>query len=356
MKFTYATILAALIASAVAVPVAHEHHAHHLDKRDVVTHVIHQTQYFYQKQVVYVDQNGAPFSTGWEVVSVATQQSTPTPDVAEAVPSSSAASAPESVVTSSDVVVVSLAASSSSSPSAAPVVSSSSEAPVVVSTSTPVQTPTPTPTPSSTSRYTSSTPSTSSTPTPTPTPSTSSTPTPTPTPSTSSTPTPTPSTSSTSSTSIYTPPVESTTLVVSSSSSSSSAAAAASTSASSGSGSNLAANNNGGSGSSSSGSKSGDGTYYDTGLGACGITSTDSDYIVAISHVLFDAQGVANPNNNPLCGKKINAHYGGKSVTVTVVDRCPGCEEGSLDFSPSAFNQLADFDLGRIPITWDFAS
>jgi len=30
------------------------------------------------------------------------------------------------------------------------------------------------------------------------------------------------------------------------------------------------------------------GTWYDPGLGACGITNTDSDYIAAVSHSLFD--------------------------------------------------------------------
>lgn len=30
------------------------------------------------------------------------------------------------------------------------------------------------------------------------------------------------------------------------------------------------------------------GTYYATSLGACGVTNTDSDYIVAVSHLLFD--------------------------------------------------------------------
>ena len=30
------------------------------------------------------------------------------------------------------------------------------------------------------------------------------------------------------------------------------------------------------------------GTYYATGLGACGITNTDTDYIAAVSHTLFD--------------------------------------------------------------------
>lgn len=30
-------------------------------------------------------------------------------------------------------------------------------------------------------------------------------------------------------------------------------------------------------------------TFYATGLGACGITNTDSDYIAAVSHILYDS-------------------------------------------------------------------
>lgn len=29
-------------------------------------------------------------------------------------------------------------------------------------------------------------------------------------------------------------------------------------------------------------------TYYDTGLTACGVTNSNSDYIAAVSHLLFD--------------------------------------------------------------------
>lgn len=101
---------------------------------------------------------------------------------------------------------------------------------------------------------------------------------------------------------------------------------------------------------------SGEGTYYSTGLGACGETSVDTDYIVAISHELFDQYTPnGNPNKNTLCGKKIQASYEGKSVEVTVVDRCEGCAYYDLDFSPSAFADIADMDLGRIDITWDWA-
>lgn len=73
----------------------------------------------------------------------------------------------------------------------------------------------------------------------------------------------------------------------------------------------------------------GDLTYYGTGLGACGITSTDSDYIVSISHIVFDAASKgSDPNANPLCGQMIRAKRfdeqvgGERSVDLKVVDRC----------------------------------
>ncbi|RCK59212.1 Papain inhibitor [Candida viswanathii] len=101
--------------------------------------------------------------------------------------------------------------------------------------------------------------------------------------------------------------------------------------------------------------QSGEGTYYSTGLGSCGITSSDTDYIIAVSHELYDKYTVGgNPNNNSLCGKKIRAFYNGNSVDVTVVDRCEGCAYNDLDFSPSAFDQLASQSLGRIDITWEW--
>ncbi|KAG5418898.1 DAG7 [Candida metapsilosis] len=101
--------------------------------------------------------------------------------------------------------------------------------------------------------------------------------------------------------------------------------------------------------------QSGQGTYYSTGMGACGKVSTDSDYIIAISHDMYDEHNIdSNPNHNPLCGKQIRAYCQGKSVDVTVVDRCEACSYNDLDFSPSAFTQLADKSLGRIDITWEW--
>ncbi|KAG6911905.1 hypothetical protein DXG01_000152 [Tephrocybe rancida] len=104
------------------------------------------------------------------------------------------------------------------------------------------------------------------------------------------------------------------------------------------------------------GTQTGQGTFYTTGLGACGITNTDGDYIAAVSHSLFDNypgyDGV-NPNKNPMCGRKVLVTYGGATVTVALTDRCTGCATTDLDFSPAAFLKLAAFDVGRIPtIHW----
>ncbi|KAL5119176.1 hypothetical protein ACEQ8H_002884 [Pleosporales sp. CAS-2024a] len=103
----------------------------------------------------------------------------------------------------------------------------------------------------------------------------------------------------------------------------------------------------------------GDLTYYDPGLGACGIDSGDNDAVVAISHYTFDAaQKGSDPNKNPLCGRKIRATRTdgrtGKpvSIDVTVIDRCVGCEPTDLDVSPAMFDKMADAALGRVKVDW----
>lgn len=104
----------------------------------------------------------------------------------------------------------------------------------------------------------------------------------------------------------------------------------------------------------------GDLTYYAPGLGACGITSSSSDNIVSISHIVFDAaQSGSDPNQNPLCGRKLRAKRykegtGERSVDLTVVDRCVGCKSTDIDTTTSAFKKLADIDLGRVTASWSW--
>lgn len=99
----------------------------------------------------------------------------------------------------------------------------------------------------------------------------------------------------------------------------------------------------------------GDMTWYDVGLGACGAWSQDSELVCAVSHVIYDAAATtSNPNENPLCQSSLRLLYNGKSVDVRVVDRCVDCEETDIDVSPGAFQQLANLDQGRVPISWQW--
>ncbi|KAG6332260.1 hypothetical protein ID866_6831 [Astraeus odoratus] len=105
------------------------------------------------------------------------------------------------------------------------------------------------------------------------------------------------------------------------------------------------------------GTQTGQGTFFNTGLGACGITNNDGEHIAAVSQLLFDiypGYTGTNPNTNPICGKTVTAHYQGRSTTVIITDRCVACAITDLDFSPAAFNDLADPAQGRIDITWEW--
>ncbi|KAJ5634035.1 hypothetical protein N7528_001877 [Penicillium herquei] len=104
---------------------------------------------------------------------------------------------------------------------------------------------------------------------------------------------------------------------------------------------------------SNGGPYTGDLTYYDPGLGACGYTSTESESICAVSHILFDAASTgSDPNDNPLCGLKIRIRRDGQSVDVKVVDRCVGCAETDLDVTESVFEDLATLAQGRVTMEW----
>ncbi|KAK6094969.1 hypothetical protein MT418_005233 [Batrachochytrium dendrobatidis] len=81
--------------------------------------------------------------------------------------------------------------------------------------------------------------------------------------------------------------------------------------------------------------------------GACGVGFTDNEFIAAVSQDLF--KGFADPS---FCGKKAKVTFKGKTITVVLIDSCPGCKPTSLDLSPVAFKALEDPDIGVIPIQW----
>ncbi|KAG9093935.1 hypothetical protein FRC06_011315 [Ceratobasidium sp. 370] len=99
-------------------------------------------------------------------------------------------------------------------------------------------------------------------------------------------------------------------------------------------------------------------TYFEIGLGACGCWNRNDEWVAAISHELYDnypGYAGGNPNNNPVCGRTADITYNGKTIRVGIVDRCEGCALWDVDLSPSAFQQFAPLATGRLyGATWHF--
>lgn len=92
--------------------------------------------------------------------------------------------------------------------------------------------------------------------------------------------------------------------------------------------------------------ESGRATYYDaTGEGACSFDATPDDLDVA-------AMDMPEWNGSAPCGECVAVSGPKGSVTVRIVDLCPGCEKGHLDLSMEAFAKIADIAAGNVPISW----
>ncbi|KAG2234232.1 RlpA-like double-psi beta-barrel-protein domain-containing protein-containing protein [Thamnidium elegans] len=91
-------------------------------------------------------------------------------------------------------------------------------------------------------------------------------------------------------------------------------------------------------------SMSGDATYYAVGLGSCGSTNSDSEMVAALSGSIMKSK--------ENCGKSVTIKGPSGSVTVKVVDTCPGCAKSDVDMSPAAFKKIASLNAGRVPISW----
>ncbi|KAJ7661980.1 hypothetical protein DFH06DRAFT_1397805 [Mycena polygramma] len=153
-------------------------------------------------------------------------------------------------------------------------------------------------------------------------------------------------------------------------------------------------------------SHTGDMTYYDQGLGACGDYYDDNSFTAAVSQIMYDSWpgNTPNHNRNPICGPfvpgreainnngalftavastipgyaviggdglincvgstspTVQCHvpltatvmHGNNSIQVQIVDRCTACAVDDIDLTPAAFAALADTALGRTSVTWKF--
>ncbi|KAI6109478.1 plant expansin [Pisolithus sp. B1] len=88
--------------------------------------------------------------------------------------------------------------------------------------------------------------------------------------------------------------------------------------------------------------------YQNGNAGACGQVNPDTALICAMDSAIY---------SQSLCGTQVQItnQNTGQSVTVTVADECPTCDNAnSIDLSVGAFETIADLSTGLVPIVWEF--
>ncbi|MEZ4294400.1 MAG: expansin EXLX1 family cellulose-binding protein [Polyangiaceae bacterium] len=93
-------------------------------------------------------------------------------------------------------------------------------------------------------------------------------------------------------------------------------------------------------------------TYYNEadGSGACSFDPTPNDLMVG-------AMNAPEYDGSAACGACVAIDGpGGESITVRIVDLCPGCDTGHIDLSPDAFSKLGELSAGVLPVTWRYVS
>lgn len=86
-------------------------------------------------------------------------------------------------------------------------------------------------------------------------------------------------------------------------------------------------------------------TYYDTATtstnpSSCGTTNDgETEFVLALPH------GIMTDGD---CGKSVTIEYNGVTQTGTVVDKCMGCDDSSVDLSRALFGAFASLGEGRL--------
>ncbi|KAJ5342069.1 hypothetical protein N7541_011193 [Penicillium brevicompactum] len=86
-------------------------------------------------------------------------------------------------------------------------------------------------------------------------------------------------------------------------------------------------------------------TFYDTATTSTNPSSCGTTNDGASENVLALPVGIMKDGD---CGKTVTITYNGQTATGTVVDKCMGCDDTSIDLSRHLFGQLASMDAGRV--------
>ncbi|KAH9478685.1 hypothetical protein JR316_0009143 [Psilocybe cubensis] len=88
-------------------------------------------------------------------------------------------------------------------------------------------------------------------------------------------------------------------------------------------------------------------TFYNAGLGACGKTNSDSEFVAAMNADQY--AGGAH------CFESVTIIVGSKTQSAQIVDVCTGCPFAGLDLSQGLFEFFASTSVGVLTGSWNFA-
>jgi hypothetical protein len=89
----------------------------------------------------------------------------------------------------------------------------------------------------------------------------------------------------------------------------------------------------------------GDITFYDTATTSTNPSSCGNTNDGTTENVLALPHGIMKDGD---CGKTVTITYNGQTATGTIVDKCMGCDNSSIDLSRHLFGELASMDAGRV--------
>ena len=97
---------------------------------------------------------------------------------------------------------------------------------------------------------------------------------------------------------------------------------------------------------------SGDGTAYGMITEAGNCLFPKGEYYLDMMFAALNHDQYVDDMGCGLCALVVSTSHPYKPIRIRVIDQCPECEHGSLDFSDKAFKALTNMDPARVKITW----
>ena len=97
---------------------------------------------------------------------------------------------------------------------------------------------------------------------------------------------------------------------------------------------------------------SGDGTAYGDSKNGGNCLFPKEEYYSDMMYAALNHDQYMDDMGCGLCAVVVSTSNPYNPIRIRVIDQCPECEHGSLDFSDKAFKALTNMDPARVKITW----